>query len=554
MRQVTRKELGTQARTLLDAIIADLVDEDMRTQPTPLRCVGLRVDWYTVAFQVEVSKAARKELRRAAADARGMLDRGGERASRRKSAPVAIGDFIGELTPRKGEGSYVVTNGIEKINVDVADSWSVVVELRAMYLARTPFLDAIEHARAVARSLGPITGERTRRADLAADVVGWTIAASDATALIGRAQRTSGRGNVADYRPGVSEFEETDDDRIDLDDEHVALDSRTYHAGRKVTGVTVCAGAPMMLRIYDKTAQLSTQKPIKREVEEERWRASPGGYHGEQVTRIEFQIRSETLREFREMVPNANGEMVPKAGKDESSCARNPDVLVGSLDSIFAYCVRDWMRLVLPGTASRLCRCDTDRRWEFLEGLRFHHKAEPSVRLRTRSGADVAGVLGSARSLAAASGLSFQLTVPPILLSNERFARWFVAGFVEATMSNAAGIAVRQLLARCCGPDDASALALELVNAHNASVARFATSPLDLAHFHVPAFVRDAMYETEEREALEADRPRVPLTYPQLVRLLEDTQRDVGLTFVDVHEREHEAPPDAYGGSRTRST
>ena len=523
---------GSPDKVNLEQIVRDVAGEVVRDAPTELRCVGLRVDWYACAFRVDLSRDARRALERAASDARGMLDRGDdERASKRKSAPFTFGDVAGELQPRKVKGAFTITNGLMKIDVDTTDAWSVVVELRAMYLAKIPFESAIEAARAIARSFGAIDGERVRRIDLAADVVGWRIDASDATALIGRALRTCGRGSVADYRPGVDDFAWTPKDREHVDAEVLAMESRTFWAGHRVTGITVCAGSPIMARIYDKTIELSLHgREAKREAEETRWRAN--GWRGERVTRIEFQIRSEILREFRDGV-----------GNDDERSARNPDRLIGWLDAIFAYCTSQWARLILPGTSERLCRCHVDPRWTFLRSLRFRHEAEPAIRLRTRRGADVAGVLGCARSLAASTGTSFAMAVPPILFSNERFARWFVSNFVEAQMSRAAELCVRQLLARCVGPDDAAALAGELMNAHNASVARFATSPLDLAHPVVPAFVRDAFYEVDERDALAADVAGRPLTYAELVKLLEDTKRDVGLSFVDVRERETDDCP-----------
>jgi len=99
------------------------------------------------------------------------------------------------------------------------------------------------------------------------------------------------------------------------------------------------------------------------------------GWHpGTNVTRLEFQLRGTALDEFG---------------------LRDPDQLEGSLDAIWQYAVQRWLRLALPGSASRLSRCRLDPRWEAVASTIFEHESTPAQRQRVRGGATAENALGT---------------------------------------------------------------------------------------------------------------------------------------------------------------
>lgn len=109
---------------------------------------------------------------------------------------------------------------------------------------------------------------RLRKLDLCADFAGWRIGDVLHEAWI--VQRI---GRVREY------------------------EKQTHRVGSKITGFTICPGNTLMMRAYDKVAELNvTGREQKREIEYSFWKRE--GWQFESVTRIEFQFRSTVLRQF----------------------------------------------------------------------------------------------------------------------------------------------------------------------------------------------------------------------------------------------------------------
>lgn len=395
----------------------------------PVRCVQRRVDWLEIAYRIAVRSDVAADLGRCAID-----------AARDGDAYVTIGGIVGSMKRQRGapQARYVITNGEASFVVDMtkaAAGWTVKIEWRAMTLARTDLRTLVRRGREIARSLGEVVdpeadgrgpelreeSERVRRVDLAADFAGWKIHERDCNAFVGRALRAAGSGSISDYRP-AAHGEQGDG---------VELDRRTFRAGAKVTGVTVCYGSPLCLRMYDKRAQLETQAPEKRATEESIWRAAAvpwqgpeGDDDGEAVTRVEAEIKGEVLRQF--VIAGASAA-------DERNTARNPDVLIAMLDTIWSYVTSAWVRLVMPGEASRLSRCPVDARWTVARDVRFAHVAMPMVRRRHRMGSDAAGSLGAVNSCVASRGKTYPIAIAPGMIASEHDTERAIRTLLDAT-------------------------------------------------------------------------------------------------------------------------
>jgi len=417
----------------------------------PVRVVGQRVDWLEIAYAIEPSPAALEILRAAARE-----------ANEHSAAMVAIGEVVGRLhRTAAGRDRWIVSNNDLTIVVDCGrdvQGWCVVLRWHAMTLARSSLSSLIDRARELARCIGAPregAGERVRRLDLAVDFGGWVISEADCNAFVGRALRAAGMGSVSDFRAASA-------------DEHDALERRTYHAGPKVTGVTICAGSPLQLRVYDKRAQLAALGDVDRTKDEHaRWIA--GGWNGsDPVTRVEAQIRGEVLREF-----------TIGGAEAEQQSARAPCQLPRLIDSIWAYVTCVWVRLVLPDTATRLSRCELDPRWELARSIRFEHAQCELVRKRHRRGADLGGALGSMLSFSASHGRTYPIAIAPSMIDTLEHTHRAIALVLEATAWEFADLAT---LHSCSagganGPDERHAHAIGIlqgiVSKRNAAFARF---------------------------------------------------------------------------------
>lgn len=242
------------------------------------------------------------------------------------------------------------------LDVDAA-RWQLELTARQIWLGSVPAKQAVSELRAIARLFGVVTEERLRRIDLCADVAGWEIRASDADGFVGRP-----RAKMAYWTRPVVE---------------------TYHRSRQCTGHTVCPGNTIMLRIYDKLAELHAQgrTPTERlsrvhklELETVGW--SLGGWDGRApIARVEFQIRGEACRELWQ---------------------RSVDRAMDSLDGTWRYLTESWFREAVPDATLRTARWPSSARWRAVQAATFIAvAARPIRRLRQRGYAHWKTSLGS---------------------------------------------------------------------------------------------------------------------------------------------------------------
>jgi hypothetical protein len=222
-----------------------------------------------------------------------------------------------------------------------------------------------------------------------------------------------------------------------------------YRSGRDLrrTGFTI-GKSSVRLRVYDKTEELSLARNDgdKRDEEHARWRAA--GWEGGAVTRVEFQMRGDALKEME---------------------AREPQDLLGRLDAIWAYATRKWTRLVDRGSATRADRCATDSRWIAVQSVVFGRvMGEIAQRVRRRSPTCARLVMGIALNYAARAGATSPISSRS---GREHVASWseeraeaYVGQQSAAVMLRCASAAAESLLL-AYGPKDAAAFLIERTNA-----------------------------------------------------------------------------------------
>lgn len=330
-----------------------------------------RVDALVIAYRVRLAKHVGEALARAA-----------EHAARFGAAEITTGEpgepdrHHWELKRTRAEGRFHLANGDLRALVDLHApgrrrdedggeivGWTVELVARAVWLARTPHDRALVQMGAAARSFGTVSEERLRRFDVCTDWAGWAVVATDADTFV-----KPSRARIGAFHP---------DERIETADNDL-LRTQTYRSRiRAVTGFTVAPGGTVMLRIYDKLAELELPgNEAKREIETTLWKAN--GWEGDEVTRVEFQLRGEALDELK---------------------LRDPRVLPAKLDAVWAYLTRCWVRMVDPDSATRLKRCKLDDRWRAVRRVFWVGPDAPAVRLRQRGGASWQMALGSVLSL-----------------------------------------------------------------------------------------------------------------------------------------------------------
>ena len=266
---------------------------------------------------------------------------------------------------------------------------ALVLEARSTLLARMPVSQVLAQMRLIAESItadrcedrraerrGLLGRPYLRRIDLAMDCLGWKFQPDDILRVI----KPAVRARVGTISGSVDDWEEVRPD-----------EARLYQsgAGARLTGLVVCPGGDVMLRAYDKTVELGLEsRKYKRDLEHHIW--SMGGWDGRAtVVRAEVQLRGQVLTDLD---------------------VRDPSVAISELDSIWQYCVTKWFRMVQPGTASRLRRCQIDPRWAALQSAKFEHSGiAPHVRLRHRGAVTFAQALGCAIAGAVAD---HQVTIP----------------------------------------------------------------------------------------------------------------------------------------------
>jgi hypothetical protein len=216
----------------------------------------------------------------------------------------------------------------------------LIVQLRSDYLLRVGPMRAVEAVREWVAAhllslldLVPDTEPRwgIARLDLAADITGASLSSSDLARFTTRARaRRTFHADREDAKQFVS----------------------TYYAGRELTGYTFGKrGGACHARVYDKSREAAADAPIR-----EVWSAAgydPAG--GEQVWRVEFEVRSELLR-----ILAAGGDHLPS---DPS------DLLAHHLDELWAHLTSEWLVFRAP-CATRIERSPVAAWWQALSQAR----------------------------------------------------------------------------------------------------------------------------------------------------------------------------------------
>lgn len=359
------------------------------------RIVGCRVDHLRLAFAVELSREALQALRHR-----------GETAKRLGAAGIEIGPFSAKLWRSKHDDRWQWQNGRARglIDLGAPGGWTVEIIIDgAEWLANPDVGAQLCYAASIARALGRVSeervdkGRRLRRFDLCADFENLPIDDLTRDNFV-MPKGVHSKGSLARFTPEYLESEEDRNRASPRGGGRRRRDSRdapalvTYQSPREVTGHTVCAGNPIMGKLYAKSMELLIpQRALKREAEEQRWRAR--GWTGGAVTRVEFQVRSEALDEFS---------------------LRDPFDVLANLDAVWAYLTQRWVRMIDAASATRRDRCDKDSRWQDVQSVRFVGPALPIIRQRKRGGATDEQALGSVLSCLASNGELAPLAEGPL--------------------------------------------------------------------------------------------------------------------------------------------
>jgi hypothetical protein len=227
------------------------------------------------------------------------------------------------------------------VSGDRAPGPRFVVQLRSDYLLRVGPVRASEAVREwVAEhllsllDLVPDTEPRwgIARLDLAADITGLSLAPEDIARFTtrARARRT-----------------------FHTDPDGAGEPVSTHYVGRELTGYTFGKrGGACHARVYDKNREAAADAPIR-----EVWNTA--GYDpardGEQVWRVEFEVRSELLR-----ILAAGGDHLPS---DPS------EILAHHLDELWAHLTSEWL-VFHASSATRIERSPVAAWWDALSAAR----------------------------------------------------------------------------------------------------------------------------------------------------------------------------------------
>lgn len=341
------------------------------------RLLGARVDWLTIAFRLDAPDhvvsllAARCEAAARLRTAVGVTFPNG----------VTVGV---KGSRRRGWCAWECDDASGTFDAEAPGGWWLSVDITGEQLAGLTVEAALalawRIAEAFADGAASVLDARLRRCDLAADFAGWELREVDGVLFLTK------------RRTGRTGYVETPEERTA---------TRTHGKGVDVTGFTVAPGSPLMLRVYDKRAQLAHLNDEDRtEREESTWRAH--GWDGaEPVTRVEFQLRGEALAEFP--IGSRTLRDLPRA-------------LPSQLDALWAYLTREWVRIIVADTATRRKNCDTDPRWEAARAVTFKHAADALKRRRRVGRAALSQAFGCAVSALADGG---RVTRVPLALADD---------------------------------------------------------------------------------------------------------------------------------------
>lgn len=389
----------------------------------PPRLLQRRVDALHLRYRGGLSPAMREGLAAALAEAK---DLGlGEIAVDVGARPMA-------LSARSREGWWYLENDLVQVTIDEGkhlDGWGLTVKLRALTLAdRGPEAAAVLSAEIATDLLHFVEGERVARIDLCADFTDFDVESIDTRQWV-----TSGRATPSRRAP-------TPDDATA---EYFRASERVaFYVGKN----------DVVLRVYDKTVEL--QNDIvgeKRNAEHSAWRSA--GWNGvDRVTRVEFQVRGDALKEL-----------------DDGSL-RDPARFVDRLDALWSYLTRKWVRLGRIGSATRRGRWTNDARWDAVQAVRFVAMADTPRRKRARGAPRVKYVAAINLTYAAKSGMLDGVHVPRA----SEVAIWTPAHareFVKTKLAAMLGVVGEQLaydLLHLHGPVRAAMALVERLHAAHA--------------------------------------------------------------------------------------
>jgi hypothetical protein len=356
--------------------------------------VGHRLDAATFAYKVAFPRALLDEL-----VTRSLV------AKKHGRAAFKFGDVSGELRYSRVERAWLVQAprfyARFVLHAPGAEGdepgWTLEIKWLASALAVMSPRRVRLASHRIARSCGRVYGARLRRIDLCADIANWAVDHADVERFVRRPQA------------GLDSNAFSDDAIVRLQDagefdESVPTERIVTHYKTSVTGFTFCPGSPMMARVYDKRAELKLKRAEIREVEESTWRAN--GWDGDApVTRVEFQIRGEALRDFGLRDPDAPTQDARTNGGRLTAMARFAGFET-VLDRVWRAGLA-WLRFTRRGSEDqRASRRPTDERWEMMAKLAFNAQGADGVhrRVRRRGGASVEQTLGCALSTVAQAG------------------------------------------------------------------------------------------------------------------------------------------------------
>ncbi len=380
----------------------DVRDVDATHHATaPIVCIARRVDHLRLAFAVELFP-----------DVLRLLKHRGALAEKHGKASIEVGAFVAELGPssKPDRWDWKSKHSHGRIDLKAPGGWTVEITIHGAQWLENPDVEAqLAWCLTIARLLGRVCDERAdkgarlRRFDLCADFENLSIEDLERDSFV-MPKGVHRKGSLGRYTPEFMEEETARNDVGPRGGGRRALRRRRdsgdipatvrYENVMQVTGHTVCAGNAIMGKLYAKSVELlMPQRAMKADVERLRWAA--GGWKGGHVTRVEFQIRSEALDEFR---------------------LRDPWDVLTKLDAVWQYLTQRWVRMVeerRPGTRTRDCKIDP--RWQAVTSARFYGDAGPIERMRRRGGATEDQALGAMLSCLAGNGALAKLAKGPLL-------------------------------------------------------------------------------------------------------------------------------------------
>ena len=294
---------------------------------TRTRCIAHRVDALVMASQVRLTPEASRALLSCRDESLGMG---------RKSVEIAGLDW--SVKAGRSEGRYTIERGGVRGIYDesAVDGWNLELVARSTYLAANPLHQSLAELDELAVGWGDVEGRRLRRFDLAADFVGWRLLEVDKQRLVKTRCRTAKVCGFDEHHQGADFDEYVAARRAALLAEHAKARrgelskrerdmlekralrdaDRTYRSQAfKITGHVIAPGNPVMLRMYDKLAELAAiQDKHKTEAEQGIW-SQEGWTSGEPVTRVEFQLRGPVLDELKARNPQKLPEFSYCAGE-----------------------------------------------------------------------------------------------------------------------------------------------------------------------------------------------------------------------------------------------